>query len=552
MIKSENFLTFLGTSFNYPEVAVKILCMLLIEEIRISESVYTAAEEIDNAITTHTLNTVIESNDKKIMILTQEAVFRNSVNSFVLRNKDKLHRNMTRSDLFELWFSSLKDFEITLDDKTKFMENFGRIEMPNVINDQEIINFYCHNEYDIQAMSKNIISKCEVLATFLMACRLKDKTDSLYKSLLVMPNHTHVDDYKTIMADEYKNLSEQEMKIANFAEMSEMVISQDNVGRNSKAITEMHNTALGSIVPMKIGNIDQFMKGGGAEATRLYLWAAVSGGGKSLFLVNVTANTFKEVCSKPKEKFAKKNLVLHITLENKLYETLERLLSCMTEQPLEKIIDNGIDYTMSEMQKICSTPDTDLIVKYFPRLTSVELGLYLTGLMSQYNVRSVTIDYLDILKHQGMDGDQFWRAIGDLCRELKILATTTDASIHTASQLGRSGINADRLSNAMISEGIKKIDNADVVMLLNRKDDSPVYSVTISKNRNYRTGDFYTQVNWDLYKLYPTNPPDDAGTSNNWSSRNNNQGGGHSPSAPPTSNSSSFVENMSVDDDLFM
>lgn len=541
---TDKFLEFVENTFGVDELIDNMFCLLLIQNLRISENVYGASYEICDMILDNTINTTIEANDKRIMLLTKTIVFKFSFIKYVIENKDKQYNNMPRKKLFEMWLSSIRDLEISMNDRKKFETIYDRFNIPKIISDEILVSEFCNSDGDLKVFEKQIIEKYDILSTYIQIIDFKEKNDKLIKSISVLPSMACVEDHKDLLAEQYNMLSQKQSQFTNTSEVTEIILGNHTIEKNAQLIKELCEESTKSIIPIGIGNVDTFLKGGGAEATRLYLWAAISGGGKSVSLVNVASNAFTWLAKNyKKQPHEKKAVVVLITMENRITETIQRLVSCMTGEPLEQIIYKGDEYCVKRFNDVFVSKDVDIIVKYFPKLGMPDLNFYLKGLEATYNVKSVIIDYLDLISAKGIDGDQFWRVIGSLCREMKILCTAFECSIHTASQIGRKGYDVDRVSNGMIADGIKKIDNADTVILMNRQQDTDTFDLTITKNRNFKTGQCYVDCDWDVYKLNDSlGPKQEDGSykvqSSNWASTkktDSNSGNKFSTNAPKKS-----------------
>jgi replicative DNA helicase len=134
-----------------------------------------------------------------------------------------------------------------------------------------------------------------------------------------------------------------------------------------------------------------------------------------------------------------------------------------------------------------------------PGLTPLEIRAKCRRLKSQYNIRCVLIDYLQLMSLGGrVESRQ--QEISTISRYLKALAREMDVPVVVLSQLNRSAEGREghrpRMSDLRDSGSIEQ--DADVIMLLHREDyyhrgdpdweDQNVAEVIIAKQRNGPTG----------------------------------------------------------------
>lgn len=529
MIMTNNYdkiLNFLSTSFNIHQLTSEMFCILLVEQVRIKESVYMSTTELTSAILRYTTDACRSTKDKKIMLLTHPEIFNAHLIRNIVNSKDKYHPNMNKTKLFNIWIESIRDCDINLDERNRFEFMYNQLNIPNIINDDNIFNLNVKSVGDLDVMGRDIIDKCSIFFTYITSLEMKIRLDKIIEMSEATPSVASISEFDQLLADNYMDLSIRQREYMNATEIAEVTFTSENANDIARSLMEMAETSLNSVIPTGIGNLDKILKYGGSEATRLYLWAATPGGGKSLALSNVTSNSFRWVSQNSNKQIGdKKAAIIHVTMENKILETNERVISNLTGEPLDEIMAKGQAYLSDKLRQIVSTPNADLMITYKAKLTVHELRLILTNVQRTHEIKCVCLDYLDLMTHEGAKGDQWWMAIGDLCRELKILCSEFNTVIHSASQLGRGGVDAERLSTNMIADGFKKINHADVVLLTKRIDDTNTFNISVVKNRNGGIGDFYVDTNWGTYQwVQPRNPNGQVqqSSSSNWASKKNN------------------------------
>lgn len=221
--------------------------------------------------------------------------------------------------------------------------------------------------------------------------------------------------------------------------------------------------------------LDKYTNGGLAPG-RLYIFAATSGGGKSVMLINLIKNAVEN----NKMEDGVINTYVYVTLENLIDETMVRLYCCLTKQKTKVILDNYA----TEKRNIERTIKTWLIkhrcnIKFVyknpTRTSTFDILGYCENLKNQDNnvrISGVYIDYLDLLKPSGARSYEAYRfELGAVTMDMKVMAVLLRCPITSASQLNRQGYDVSaKLSLANIGESMKKVDNADFVGLFQKKD----------------------------------------------------------------------------------
>lgn len=203
-------------------------------------------------------------------------------------------------------------------------------------------------------------------------------------------------------------------------------------------------------------NVDDLL-GGGVVPSELIMASANSGGGKSVFLANLTLNVA-----------AQGHDVLYISLELSEDMVSDRLETMMTGWSKEEKIERAKEVA-DRMNKISSNGWGDIYVKYMEgeSACSNDVRAYLKQFELQHGKlpRMVVLDYLDIFSTN--EKQQFsnvyekdkiastqFRAIGNNDYWPMIMAT--------ASQQNRSAVNETEVTQASIAGGLSKVNIVDV------------------------------------------------------------------------------------------
>lgn len=209
-------------------------------------------------------------------------------------------------------------------------------------------------------------------------------------------------------------------------------------------------------IPTGFPNMDELL-GGGVVPSELLMASANSGGGKSVFLANLTLNIA-----------AQGHDVLYISLELSEDMVADRLETMMTGWTKEEKIERAKE-TADKLAKISSKGWGDIYIKYMEgeSACSNDVRAYLKQFELQHKKlpRMVVLDYLDIFatnekqqfsnvyEKDKIASTQF-RAIGNNDYWPMIMAT--------ASQQNRSAVNETEVTQANIAGGLSKVNIVDI------------------------------------------------------------------------------------------
>jgi len=218
---------------------------------------------------------------------------------------------------------------------------------------------------------------------------------------------------------------------------------------------------------------------GGFGKQELEIFAAASGGGKSVVLQNLAVN------------FSKAGLNgAYITLELASELVAVRIYGMMVNTAQNKVkVD--IDETAAKV-KIEERSNGKLRIHRLPESVSTvnDIESYIRELQIKTGVKLdyVCVDYLDLLtsdrcgpndKSNAFVKDKF------VSEELRALAMKMDLTVFTACQFNRSGVaGEDVKSQAQIAGGISKIYTADNVIYIDARKDRGEMVLDFQKTRN--------------------------------------------------------------------
>lgn len=234
---------------------------------------------------------------------------------------------------------------------------------------------------------------------------------------------------------------------------------------------------------------------GGFGRQELEIFAAASGGGKSVVLQNLAVN------------FAKAGLNgAYISLELAEELVAVRIYGMMTETKLSNVRHEpektGLAVTVEG--KNAGT----LRIKRMPESISTtnDIESYIRELQTQKNIKLdyVCVDYLDLLTSDRIGSNDKSNAfVKDkaVSEELRALAMKMDLTVFTASQFNRAGIGEDKKSQSQIAGGISKIYTADnVIYIETRKDEGEMW-FDFQKTRNSSAVGSRLRMSYDMDSL---------------------------------------------------
>lgn len=195
---------------------------------------------------------------------------------------------------------------------------------------------------------------------------------------------------------------------------------------------------------------------GGIGAGEIGVVIAESGMGKSMFLANIAANA----CIMGKR-------VVYITLELHPYDCAVRILARMSKVSIDDVEKESQDYKAA-LKRIRKLGSGYLRVKYFPpgRATVNDIRAYITRTLLQDGIAKadlIVVDYADEIRG-GSDESNSYAQYGDIYSDLINMSYDLHTPIWTASQVNRMGYGEDIIRKEHISDSMKKVMKADLVL----------------------------------------------------------------------------------------
>lgn len=230
--------------------------------------------------------------------------------------------------------------------------------------------------------------------------------------------------------------------------------------------------------------------GGGFESSRVYMLLGLTGVGKSLTLLNLAYQIKKyNKDYRPKDP-TKIPVVLYMTMENTVRETVERLFQITTGK--EEIKNYSPEEVINLLQTegelyLSDESPIDIVIKYVPN-KSVDTGYLYTMVEDMedegYEVICLIQDHIKRIRSCYKQTD-IRLELGDIVNEFKVFASIKDIPVITNSHLNRDaartvdeGLRANKadltraLGRSNIGESMLMLDNLDGAFIIQTDFDS--------------------------------------------------------------------------------
>lgn len=325
------------------------------------------------------------------------------------------------------------------------------------------------------------------------------------------------------------------------------------------------------------------MLGGGFESTRVYMLLGATGVGKSVTLLNLAYQIKKYNKNYKAKDPSKIPVVVYMTMENTVRETVERLFNLtagpnaeITKYKPEEVIN--ILRTEGELYLTDESP-IDIIIKYVPD-KSVDTG-YLYTMTEDledegYEVICLIQDHIKRIRSCYPSSD-IRLELGSIVNEFKVFASIKDIPVITNSHLNRDaaktieeGSRANKadltrmLGRSNIGESMLMLDNLDCAFIINTAYDAQANKYMVFKrikmrykatHRDYINQPFVTGNDIKLVEDFYSSVPvfkDSLQTSVEESSLyNNGISNGKSKYQNNIKNIDEVLDNSSDDDNIF-
>lgn len=239
-----------------------------------------------------------------------------------------------------------------------------------------------------------------------------------------------------------------------------------------------------------------YLLGGGMSRQELLLFAANSGGGKSMTMLNIGKNFLAQGLNG-----------VYISLEMSEGVVSKRLDSMITKIGQDRLLKQ----MMEASAKITTASKTmgRFIIKRMPENSTTinTIRSYLQQLeqTNGFIPDFIIVDYIDIMgTTMSISMDNLFIKDKYVTEEVRSLGHEFNCMVISASQLGRHAIEAEKLSQAHIQGGISKINTSDYVIAIKQDDvmraSGEIYFECLKARNSAATG-MRKQLGWDPISL---------------------------------------------------
>lgn len=324
---------------------------------------------------------------------------------------------------------------------------------------------------------------------------------------------THHSKLESFLSNGYKNINDLDGykdKLSNLVMSSAIDLSTARLERigtsymSEESAEDFFNRQKGKFrIPTRYELFDYIFTGG-LENGRVYIFGGISGGGKSLFLINLVYSckiAIDEMKIPKDEKWG----ILYLTLENSTEQTQMRFMCCSLGVSLHQMnssIQNieNVSLLSSQYNEIFKKCPTETCIVW-----KAPLSINAIDVMSTINeiertkgikIKMCAIDYADKMKSiADVGSDVEWIKLGSIIDELKSLAVEKDIPVVTVTQLNKSGYDEGGPKSTSVAGSMRKRENADVLILFDFAARQEVYledskAIEEFMDKNTKVGNF--------------------------------------------------------------
>lgn len=274
----------------------------------------------------------------------------------------------------------------------------------------------------------------------------------------------------------------------------------------------LDNTAL---IPTHWTDVDDIL-GGGVSRQELLMFMANSGVGKSVVMLNLALNLMKQKLNG-----------LYITLELSEKVVSKRLDSMLTEVSQADILRN-IDLVSSRVINASANYGKLFIKRMAESTTNANhIRAYVKEFQQThgYTPDFIVIDYLDLMTtNHKVALDNLFIKDKYVAEEVRSLGFEFDCLMVSASQMGRSALEAENINQGHIQGGISKVNTADNLIAIIQSEQMRAageYMFEFAKTRNSNGVGQTVLLTWNPISLRITNVGPGGGLQLNKKSANN-------------------------------
>lgn len=278
--------------------------------------------------------------------------------------------------------------------------------------------------------------------------------------------------YENMVSEMFHNITS--TKVNNNGELADVVL--DEVGIRTLASDTYNSLNLaGNTLSLGVKKLNEKLGGSGGTRGETVVFGAPSGHGKSVLLLNTAWNIKR--CNPAVETLdkTKKPLVIYFSAENTpkiTYIRFAKLVLNLTKKQLKALEPEQVAMMLDA--KLNGADSGNIKLEFVYRKSnsfSVQdiRSMILERENDGYEVISICLDYLKLLKNRKVNGQQEIRHIlSDLSRDLADLAIEKNVLMISAFQLNRGAIQSNNLDLSFIAESLGMIDHVDYAYLFKR------------------------------------------------------------------------------------
>lgn len=295
-------------------------------------------------------------------------------------------------------------------------------------------------------------------------------------------------------------------------------------------------------IPTLMANVDEIL-GGGLHETELLMASANSGGGKSIFLSNLSLNFCKQGHD-----------VLYISLELSEDMVADRFETMITGiSKLDKF--ERISETASQVENFHHKSGGTIYIKYMePESNANDIKAYLKEFQVQYKKlpKLLVVDYLDIFgTNERQQFSNVYEKDKASSTQLRAIGNNPQFNMvmATASQQNRGAINQTEMNQGHIAGGLSKVNIVDVYMSIIMTDAMRAEGIADFQFLKTRSSDGVGKIahmKWDPIRLMFTSLGSDNAIKQKIQAKKNGSDGNNIPQAGETSGATDLLALMDM------
>lgn len=265
----------------------------------------------------------------------------------------------------------------------------------------------------------------------------------------------------------------------------DMQVGHDYLQDSDKRFDFYHSKEEG--IPFDLERLNHITDGAGMRKKSLTAVGARTGGGKSVMMCHVAANTLRQG----------KN-VLYITLEMSEERIAQRIDANLLNIPMQSLTSLTRDVFETKLDKLRAKTNGKLVIKEYP-MGSAHAG-HFRALIEELKIKRaftpdlIVVDYLGICASARVRNANAnsYTIMGSVAEELRALGQEYNVPVFTGVQINRGGIDSSDIDMTDTAESLKIVFSLDLYIAMIRTeelDELGQVLVKVLKNRSGRAGE---------------------------------------------------------------